>query len=184
VLTAIGDSITAGVKLPDPQNVWPFLVGRRAGIPVNDLAISGIDSIGAQTRELPDVPPNTTLAVVYLGSNDALAIAGGNATLASEESAYRTIVTTLQGQGILVYTVQIRRWESNNPQVDVALAVDTNVNLLNAFVATLPGTGKITLDQYPDTYNPIYFDSQFLHPNDPGNALLAQHIGDQISTIL
>jgi sialate O-acetylesterase len=90
---AIGDSITYGYGLSSPsRDAFPYVVGRRLGIPVLNLGIPGADARDALAFESNRVPHDATLITIFLGTNDADRIRRGLFNKAQFERTYRTLI--------------------------------------------------------------------------------------------
>ena len=69
-MTFLGDSIAVGSAFPPGTASYPELTGRRLGLPVHNVGVSGITLQDALEQEVHRIPRDTDSVVIYLGMND------------------------------------------------------------------------------------------------------------------
>ena len=177
----LGDSITAGSRLPDnPKGIsdphsqsptaYPVLVGQSLQVPVVNLGIGGEFIGSAIDQEVPAVPLNAATVVIYLGTNDVTfgnpntpivsdAVAKEQALIAAVQARVPTACIALIGLPHDVYAPGM------NPYQDK----------FDAFLGTL-ARPWLDLRSEAWTQDPSNFISDGVHPNAQGNNDLAQDV--------
>jgi lysophospholipase L1-like esterase len=182
VIAFIGDSLTVGVGLPPGSRAYPELVGAELHGRVYNLGVPGITTWDAMLAEVPRVPPETTVAVVYLGTNDLMHdVVESIAPFGSRHImrfAFVSIVNALNRKGIVTYAVLLRDLSTmprfaSRPGLPQRIAAWTDA--WDEWAATR-GAIPIDLRCFSDVDDVANYVGDQLHPNITGTRLLAKHV--------
>lgn len=181
----IGDSITAGSRLPDNPNgisdphslsptAYPFLVGKALNEQVQDLGIGG-EMIGpAITDELPRVNPLSRVVVVYLGTNNVTFGNPNQPIVANAETQLTSLLGAVKAKAPRACVVLVTL-----PHDPYAPSMDPYQDQFDAFEI---GLGYPTLDLRTQawTSDPSNYIPDGVHPNPIGNSDLAVSVQTEI----
>jgi lysophospholipase L1-like esterase len=178
----IGDSLSIGAYLPPGSPAYPELAGAALHGRVHNLGVAGITTWEAMRRELRLVPPETTIAVIYLGTNDLMqgpiehsARLGSGALM---HAAFLTMVTALKHNGVATYVVLLRdlgkmpRFASDRA---LAQRIGAWTESWDRWAATR-GAIPIDLRCFSDVDDVRNYQSDQVHPTARGTQLLAEHV--------
>jgi len=181
---SLGDSITAGVNLPDPATqAYPYLLAAHYGASVSDLAVGGA-AAGTQRPgdvirdQLGQVHAPCDLATLNIGTNDVTRIAEGQYTLADYKKNVAQIVATLRSAcgRVVVTTVLDNPWNVLATGRDAAIWA-TDVAQENAFLRTMAGVTLVDINADARLHQQSSFaDQGFLHPSVAGHQFIAEDI--------
>jgi hypothetical protein len=188
VITFIGDSVTA-VDYTPPG--YPNLISHYLKVRIHNLVVKDPPSYSMQQAfdlELPNVPADTTDAVVAVGTDDLMIVAEGRETLAQIEEANLAIINALKVRHIRTYEVTVRDYTSDpnwmqqfarnsNPE---AWRVRDICNAFDDFEDATPGITVMDIRHFPDLAgSENYLDG--IHFNDQGLASFAKHLADVLA---
>jgi acyl-CoA thioesterase-1 len=152
-LVALGDSLTAGYRLP-PDAAFPAVLRRelaRRGIAaeIENAGVSGDTATGGRDRLDWSVPDGTEGVIVELGANDALR----GVPPAVTEAALDAILVRLKERGIKALLAGMRAPPNNGPEFVAAfdgmfarLAARHDVPLYPFFLDGVAGNPALNLD--------------------------------------
>ncbi|MDP9016761.1 MAG: SGNH/GDSL hydrolase family protein, partial [Candidatus Eremiobacteraeota bacterium] len=182
----IGDAGMSGFYSPPG---YPVFVAQSLGIPIHNLTAlteghnpTNYYAVDALKQELPNVPADTTDAVISLGTNDLGPIAVGQTPLRAVEGQVLAVMTALNAAGIRVHVITLRNYASDprypNPPAKNRVQWQANMQLaVNKFDDWLLSLGYPTLDvrKYPDLMdNASYNDGIAI--SEVGQHRIAAHI--------
>ena len=158
-VAALGDSITAGSPLwdpnpgfraqiagtvgkrPDRRSQWEYWYERaHPGVSVNNCGVFG-ERVAEIEARLTDCVGDAGTVVVQGGINDIAQGAGTDGAVA----ALRSMVSTLQGQGRDVVLVEVLPWNNGYPDAD------PEIRALNAQIAALGRQAGVRVLPWYDT---------------------------------
>jgi lysophospholipase L1-like esterase len=103
VVAAIGDSITYGHGLASPQTqAFPYVVGRDLGARrVVDLGVPGTDVEYAIANEVPKIPRDATVVLIFEGTNEMWPVIdrgkdGGSPSFDTHVRAYKRLIAAVR----------------------------------------------------------------------------------------
>jgi len=184
-LAAIGDSISAGWLDPaaanvagnaaiaalfhaDAANSFVGVAGKLAGAnSVTDLGIGGTTAAQMTSREIPHLPPATSVVIVEAGTNDVMSAAPQTADLDALMAAVRAKVP--RAKVVLITLRHFARYPST----------DADVVAWNAHIRSLApsfGATVVDLENDPQWYR-SWERPDSLHPNLAG----AAHLGAAVA---
>jgi lysophospholipase L1-like esterase len=208
-LTTLGDSITAGGAASSPSKAYPALLAAALGAQLTDLGIGGqftgpypghlnasggvviAPYPGVLAAEVPNIPLDTTIVTVFIGTNDAWAMtldfnptesnlqAVTDAWTAAFQQNFPAIIAGIRARvpnaRIIVATVPN---PADRPAVRNSLDPwrTAATNFSNAMKATVVATGLPVVDLQcePALYDDANFpDPINVHPLDAGHAAIA-----------
>lgn len=156
-LVVIGDSLTTGYKLNDPQKTFPLELGRRLGLPVQVEGVNGSTLSEGAKRLDQLILGEPALVLVCLGGNDQLRQVPHD----HSNAALTSILQRLRAQGHAVAFVEVlgpfggarsKSWRQICRDQQVALIPDAMDGILS--------DETLKIDD--------------IHPNEAGCALLAE----------
>ncbi|MDP9016762.1 MAG: hypothetical protein M3N19_00385 [Candidatus Eremiobacteraeota bacterium] len=186
MITFIGDAATS-TKYTPPG--FPTLVGQTLGIPIHNLAVVSAlrhsvsyHVLEALREQLPTVPPDTTDAVVFLGTDDLDTMANGPTAVEAVEAQFLRLTSTLKSAGIRVHLVTVRNYSQDpsysRPQIQDKSAWQARMQgATDTFDDWMLTLGFPTLDvrRYPDLMaNASYRNGVVFSP--PGLNKIAAHV--------
>lgn len=178
-IVALGDSLTAGLGLPQGQDfatkLQEALIARGLNVKIQNAGISGDTTEGGKNRLAAAIAgdPKPRLVIVALGANDLL----GRLDPAKAKENLRVILQTLKDQKIPAFLIGMRNPMGmpfmGGPYADVYddLADDFDVPLYPFF---LKGVAMDKALNQPDG----------LHPNEKGVAIMVENIAPEIEDAL
>ena len=186
LIAFVGDSITAGSRLPDnPSGItnpdalsptaYPFLVGQALGVPIVDLGIGGEIAFGAVADEVPKVPLNAATVVIYLGTN-GVTFGGQNAgSVQNAENGESAVIAAVRARVpnacvLLIGLPDPLPWN---------IVMKPYIDAYDTFLTTL-GLPILDLRTQALTQNGANF-VEGVHPNVQGNADLAVSVESFLS---
>lgn len=178
----LGDSLSVGWNLPPGSQTYPETVGAELSARVYNFGIPGITMFDAMLRELRQVPPETTVAVIYLGTNDLIQdVVEHRAPVGSRQVmrlSFLTVVAALKQNGITPYVVLLRDL-GNMPRFATSrkLAQEAT-SWTHSWDEWAAKHGAIAIDLrcFPDVDDVRNYQSDQLHPTAHGTRLLAEHV--------
>jgi lysophospholipase L1-like esterase len=184
-ITFIGDSLTEGSELPPGAKAYPELVAAQLGVLHHNLGIRGLTTREALVQELHLVPPETSTAVIYLGTNDLwrqLVKRRGPGDQRVPRLAFSIMDWALRRNGVTVYAVLLRDMSlmprfAANPSV-----VEPMHDWIDSWDRWLLEQPVIPIDLrcVPGINDPQEYIADQVHPNVAGNRRLAKAVLDGI----
>ena len=169
-IVALGDSLTAGYKLPPnagfPEQLADALAAKGYQVNVMNAGVSGDTSSGGLARLDWAVAPGTDILILELGSNDALRGIEPHVTRANLES----IMTRMNDRGINVLIVGMRA----PPNMGDAYAADFNT----IFPSLAEKHGALLYPFFLDgvAANPALNLPDGMHPTEEGIAVIVENM--------
>ncbi len=169
-IVALGDSLTAGYKLPPnagfPEQLADALAAKGYQVNVMNAGVSGDTSSGGLARLDWAVAPGTDILILELGSNDALRGIEPHVTRANLE----TIMTRMNDRGINVLIVGMRA----PPNMGDAYAADFNT----IFPSLAEKHGALLYPFFLDgvAANPALNLPDGMHPTEEGIAVIVENM--------
>jgi hypothetical protein len=188
VFTFIGDSTSSALFKPPGI---PTLVSKQMHVRIHNLVIKYPPSytvLQALTEQLPNVPADTTDAVVWLGLDDVRAIGEGQESLIAVEGAYARIIASLRARKIRVHELTIHDYtheaafEPAPRDVPAALAKITDAtSRLNQYFESTAGSALIDVRHWHDVYVGDW-SLDGIHMNAQRQKLFARHLADALTS--
>ena len=157
-LVVIGDSLTTGYKLGDPQKSFPLELGRRLGLPVQVEGINGC-TLSQGSERLDSLKlGDPALVLLCLGGNDQLQVVPQEIS----NAALKSILQRLRAQGHSVAYVEVlspvggarsKAWRQICQEQQVAVIPDAMKNMF---------------------LDPKLMTDDNIHPSEAGCSLLAE----------
>jgi acyl-CoA thioesterase I len=164
---AFGDSLVVGFGATKDKD-FVTLLSQKIGQPIVNLGVNG-DTTQKGIERLKELDRyNPKVVILLLGGNDALQRVPPEETFAN----LRTIIADIQKRGAVVLVLGVRGGLINNTFDDEfqKLAEETG----SAFV--------------PDVLDGLFGQKQFMadgiHPNDAGNAIIADRVYPELTKVL
>ncbi|MDX1608095.1 MAG: GDSL-type esterase/lipase family protein [Candidatus Spechtbacterales bacterium] len=166
-IVAFGDSLVAGAGATEGMN-WVDILSRDIGEEIINAGVNGDTTQSALARLDRDVLAyDPRIVIVLLGGNDVLRNVAKEQTL----NNLKSIITRIQAEGAAVVLVSIPGALLDPYDDDYKdLAQETGA----AFVPNV--LNNILRDRR------LMYDS--IHPNDAGNEIMAERIGDKLEDLL
>jgi acyl-CoA thioesterase-1 len=184
-VAALGDSLTQGYGLPPEQGLVPQLQGwldaRGRDVTLLNAGVSGDTTAGGLSRVDWTLTPEVDGMILALGSNDMLR----GIDPANARANLSGILQAAQDRGVEVLMVGVQAPGNYGP--DYKAAFDSMYGDLAAEFGVLHAESFLSgLDAPPDTATLAarYMQSDGLHPNPNGVALMVESLGPQIEALL
>lgn len=184
-VVALGDSLTAGYGLPQAQGLVPqlqdWLAARGKDVVVVNAGVSGDTTAGGLARLDWSLTPDTDALIVALGANDMLR----GLPPAQARTNLESILQQAQARELPVLLVGLAAPRNYGPEYKTAfdaiypdLAARYGTLLYRNLFAPLVANGAD-----PATVAP-YFQTDRLHPNRQGVAMIVEGLGPQVEGLL
>ena len=177
-IVALGDSLTAGYKLPPnagfPEQLADALAAKGYQVNVMNAGVSGDTSSGGLARLDWAVGPGTDVLILELGSNDALRGIEPHVTRANLE----TIMTRMNDRGINVLIVGMLA----PPNMGDAYGADFNT----IFPSLAEKHGALLYPFFLDgvAANPALNQSDGMHPTEEGIAVIVENMLPTVEQVI
>lgn len=188
VYTFIGDSTSAAVFVPPGI---PTLVSKLMHVRIHNLVTKYPPSytvLEALAEQVPNVPADTTDAVVWLGLDDVRAIGEGQESLTAVEEAYARIIASLRARKIRVHELTVHDYTHEAAfrpaarDVPAALAKITDAtSALNQYFESTAGSALIDVRHWPDVYAGNW-SLDGIHMSAQRQKLFAKHLADALTS--
>ena len=181
MIAFIGDSTTAALYSPPG---FPAIVGTALHVRFHNLALKYPPSYNMQQaldEELPNLPSDTSEAVLFLGTNDLRGLALGDEKIADVEAANAKILSSLHARHIRIFELTIRdytkepSWQAQAYDVSSRDKVGEYVDALNRFYRTTTGVTIIDAADWDDVYT-AGWTTDGVHFTDASMRRFANHL--------
>ena len=170
VIVAMGDSLTAGLGLPQedayPAQLQEALINKSLSYKVINSGISGETSSGAKSRIDWMLKTNPDIVILEIGSNDGLR--GIDLSLTKENIAF--IIDELQSRDIIVVLAGMQMLQNLGPEYTTefkeifpALAEEKNIISMPFFLQDVAGEASLNREDQ-------------IHPNKEGYRIIVNNL--------
>jgi acyl-CoA thioesterase I len=179
-IVALGDSLTAGLGLPQDQGLVPqlqaWLVAQGQDVVLENAGVSGDTTAGGLSRLDWALGPDADALIVTLGGNDMLR----GLDPAEAKSNLEGILKVAAARNLPVLLVGLKAPGNYGPDYKTAfdamypaLAAEYGTGLVDSFFAPifLPGSPEL---------NPALMQADGIHPNKDGVAVVVAMLGPQV----
>ena len=179
-IVALGDSLTAGLGLPQDQGLVPqlqaWLVANGQDVVVENAGVSGDTTAGGLARLAWAVGSNPDALIVTLGGNDMLR----GLDPAEAKANLDAILAEAQARNLPVLLVGLKAPGNYGPDYKTAfdamypaLAAKYGAGLVDSFFAPIFTDASQNL-------NPALMQADGIHPNKDGVAVVVAMLGPQV----
>ena len=179
-IVALGDSLTAGLGLPQDQGLVPqlqaWLVAQGQDVVLQNAGVSGDTTAGGLSRLDWALGPDADALIVTLGGNDMLR----GLDPAEAKANLDAILAGAQARNLPVLLVGLKAPSNYGPEYKAAfdamypdLAAKYGTGLVDSFFAPIFTDASQNL-------NPALMQADGIHPNAKGVAAVVEMIGPQV----
>jgi len=184
-IAALGDSLTQGYGLPEQDGFVPqleaWLQGHGADVRLINAGVSGDTTAGGLSRVAWTLTPDVDAMIVALGGNDFLR----GIDPASSRANLRAILEAAQVQAVPVLLVGIEASGNYGPDYKAdfnamypELAAEFGTGLYPSFFDGLLADGDMAAARE------VYLQSDGIHPNAEGVALIVAALGPAVLELM
>jgi acyl-CoA thioesterase I len=183
-IVALGDSLTAGLGLPQDQGLVPqlqaWLIAQGQDVMLENAGVSGDTTAGGLSRLDWALGSNPDALIVTLGGNDMLR----GLDPAEAKANLDAILAEAQARNLPVLLVGLKAPGNYGPDYKTAfdamypdLATKYGAGLIDSFFAPifLPGSPEL---------NPDLMQADGIHPNAKGVAAVVEMIGPKVKDLV
>ena len=191
IVAAVGDSITYGYGLASPRTQsYPYVVGRKLhALRVVDLGVPGTDAAYAIAREVPKIPQDATVVLIFEGTNEMWPVIdprqrdAGSPAFDVHAHTFERLIEAVRRRAPHAHVVLINqrnygyngqqffKGESLTAEARFSLAWDAVVN----GYAAEPSSAVVDLRCDPQMYDASLF-TDGIHPTAQGHARIASDV--------